>query len=91
MPGKNYQILYAEEAIKEDIPALPKTMRKRIQRAIEERLMRDPLAFGKPLRYSLYGQRRLRVGDYRVIYWIERHQNTVHITSIKHRKDVYDD
>ena len=51
--------------------------------------MLDPIAFGKPLRYSLKGHRRLRVSDYRIVYRIESQTNTVIIIAIKHRKDVY--
>ncbi len=32
---------------------------------------------------------RYRIGDYRVIYEINKTQKVVHILSIKHRKDVY--
>lgn len=46
--------------------------------------MLDPIDFGKPLRYSLKSHRRLRVGDYRVVYKIDN--NTVTIISIKHRR-----
>lgn len=53
--------------------------------------MVDPIGFGKPLRYSLKGHRRLRVSDYRVVYRIEEKTNTVLIIAIKHRRDVYDD
>jgi mRNA-degrading endonuclease RelE of RelBE toxin-antitoxin system len=60
-----------------------------IKQAIEERLMVDPIGFGKPLRYSLKGLRRLRVGDYRVMYQVKG--KTVTIVAIKHRKDVYED
>ncbi len=64
-------------------------MKEMIKRAIEERLMVDPIGFGKPLRYSLKGCRRLRVGDYRVVYIIES-SNQVVILAIKHQKDVYE-
>lgn len=53
--------------------------------------MIDPIGFGKPLRYSLKGHRRLRVSDYRIVYRIDPDANTVVIVSIKHRKDVYDE
>lgn len=36
---------------------------------------------------SLY---RLRVGDYRVVYRIEREKIIVYIVTIGHRRDVYD-
>ena len=66
---------------------LPIKVKTLIKNAIEERLMIDPIAFGKPLRYSFKGHRRLRVSDYRVVYRIEN--KTVIIIAIKHRKDVY--
>lgn len=91
MPGnKLYSIEYLENVVKEDIPDLPKTVREKIKKAIEQRLTVDPIGFGKPLRYSLKGMRRLRVGDYRIVYKIEIELNNVLITAIKHRKDVYE-
>lgn len=88
--NKPYQIDYLESVVKEDIPALPKKAKDTIKKAIEERLMLDPIGFGKPLRYSLKGHRRLRVGDYRIVYRIEPDTNTVLIVAIKHRKDIYE-
>lgn len=80
-----YQIRYLEEVIRKHIPALSASAKTLIKRAIEERLMIDPIGFCKPLRYSLKGHRRLRVSDYR----IESEIKTV-IVAIKHRKDVYE-
>ena len=92
MPGnKIYLIEYLETVVKNDIPDLPKTERSMIKKAIEERLMIDPIGFGKPLRYSLKGHRRLRVSDYRIVYRIEASVKTVIIIAIKHRKDVYEE
>ena len=86
-----YQIRYLEEVVNKDIPNLPSSATTLIKRAIEERLMIDPIGFGKPLRYSLKGHRRLRLSDYRIVYRIEAKTNTVLIVAIKHRKDVYED
>lgn len=86
-----YSVEYLQTVVKDDIPALPKRMAQSIKRAIEERLMVDPIGFGKPLRYSLAGHRRLRVGDYRIVYRIDDHKQSVVIVAIKHRKDVYED
>ena len=87
--NKNYQIEYLVSVVKNDIPLLPKKNKITIKKAIEERLMIDPIGFGKPLRYSLKGHRRLRIGDYRIVYRIEPNKNKVVIIAIKHRKDVY--
>ena len=84
-----YHIHYAEQVVQKHIPDLPTTAKSLIKRAIEERLTIDPIGFGKPLRYSLKGHRRLRVGDYRIVYRIEPHEKIVLVIAIKHRKDVY--
>lgn len=89
-PGSSaYRIEYLDSVVREDIPRLPKAMRAAIKRAIEERLALDPVGFGKPLRYSLKGHRRLRVGDYRIVCRIDPARRAVIIVIIKHRRDVY--
>ncbi len=85
-----YRIEYLASVVDEDIPRLPKSVRNLIKRAIEERLVIDPIGLGKPLRYSLKGHRRLRVGDYRIVYRIDQDAQLVTIVVIKHRKDVYE-
>lgn len=89
--SKSFQVEYLASVVKEDIPDLPKTIRNTIRKAIESRLMIDPIGYGKPLRYSLKGHRRLRVGDYRIVYKIDAENHIVLIIAIKHRKDVYDE
>ena len=81
-----FEIAYAEAA-KQDRPKLPKTAQEQIQRDIERKLTTMPEIFGKPLRKSLKGYRRLRVGDYRIIFRIE--ENTVKIFKIGHRSAIY--
>ena len=90
-PGNNtYRIVYLDRVVAKDIPLLPKTMRDLIKRAIETRLTADPVSLGKPLRYSFIGHRRIRVGDYRIVYRIDGKTSIVTIVLIKHRKDVYE-
>ena len=85
----SFVIRYHQQVVKEDIPVLPKKVRARIQKAIEEKLVTRPEVFGKPLRRSLKGYRKLRVGDYRVIFRID--ERTVKIFVIRHRSVVYED
>jgi mRNA interferase RelE/StbE len=82
-----YRIEYLESVVREDIPALSKGVRTRIRAAIEQKLASHPVEFGKPLRYSLKGARRLRVGDWRVVYTIEP-PDVVLVVKIGHRKEV---
>ena len=82
-----FQLRYEEHVVREDIPQLSSTVRARIKRSIETKLASRPQDFGKPLRRSLRGYRKLRVGNYRVIFRIEGH--TVKIIVIGHRSIVY--
>jgi mRNA interferase RelE/StbE len=49
-------------------------------------LQNNPL-IGKPLRFGLKGFRSLRVGKYRIIYKIN---DKILLSTLKHRKNVYD-
>jgi len=82
-----YRLLYHPDIVKEDLKNIPANIKTRILKAIETRLQKDPFLFGQPLRQSLKGHRKLRVGDWRVIYRIE-HSNII-ILKIGNRKDVY--
>ena len=85
-----YRIEYLRTVVEDDIPALPKSAKRQIRRAIEQELTTHPFELGKPLRYSLKGARRLRVGDYHVIYRIEP-PDVVLILKIGHRREVYEE
>ncbi len=82
-----FKLVYHHDVVKNDIPALPKTMRNRVKTAIESRLATSPESYGKPLRHTLHSLWSLRVGDYRVIYRIDGED--VIILKIGHRRDVY--
>jgi mRNA interferase RelE/StbE len=83
----SFVIEYHESVVKEDIPRLSSDIKKQIKSAIEKKLTTFPEMFGKPLRRSLKGYRKLRVGDYRVIFRIETH--TIKVLAIMHRSVVY--
>ena len=84
-----YTIVYNASVVEKDIPAIPKTNRGQIQRAIEERIAIAPEKLGKPLRHNLKGYRRLRVGDWRIVYRIEG-ENVI-VSAIALRRDVYEE
>ena len=84
----SYKILYADKVLKNDIPKISGSYNKRIQEAIQKKLGNEPDLFGKPLRRSLKGYLKLRIGDYRVIFRIEGEK--VKIFAILHRKEVYE-
>lgn len=83
-----YQLLYHPDVAKRDLPSINRNLQKRIQKAIEFRLVLDPVKCGEPLRRGLKGFHKLRVGDYRVIYEIVG--TKIYIYTIGHRKEVYE-
>jgi len=74
--------------IQGDIKRLDVRLKTRIKTAIETRLATAPQRYGKPLKRTLKGYWKLRVGDYRVVYKIEN--RAVLILGIIHRKEVYE-
>ena len=83
----SFHLLYHPDVKKEDIRDIPQNIKKRIRMAIEDRIMTDPEKYGQPLKRGLQGYRKLRVGDYRIIYKIKGAE--VLIFKIGHRKAVY--
>ena len=73
----------------EDLPLNDRRTKDRIRKAIEERLQTAPHDYGEPLRKSLKGYWKLRVGDYRVVFKVI--ESEVWILGIRHRKSVYRD
>lgn len=87
MSFEAFEVIYHEVVVAKDIPKLSTTHKKRIKSAIKGKISTEPEIFGKPLRHSLKGYRKLRVGDYRIIFRVEK--KTVKIFYIGHRSTVY--
>jgi mRNA interferase RelE/StbE len=82
-----YEIVYHGEVVSKDLPKIDRHWKGLIRIAIEAKLATKPQVYGKPLRSSLKNYRKLRVGDYRVIFRMEA--NMVKIFAILHRSKVY--
>lgn len=85
--GVDYIIKYHWLVIERDIPKLPYSTQVQVEKGIREKLLISPERFGRPLRKTLKGNRRLRVGDYRILYRVV--EKTIFIWSIDHRSIVY--
>ena len=83
----SYHLFYHPDVKKEDLPDIPGNIRDRIRKAIEGRLLTDPEKYGQPLKRGLQGYRKLRVGDYRIIYKVD--QENIAIFKIGYRKEIY--
>jgi mRNA-degrading endonuclease RelE of RelBE toxin-antitoxin system len=53
------------------------------------RLIANPQQIGHALGRELSGWRSARVGQYRVIYWIDESEGIVYVDRADHRSDVY--
>ena len=84
----SYEIFYVDKVVKNDIPKISGSYKDRIKQAIETKLTTEPDLYGKPLRRSLKGYFKLRVGDYRIVFRVE--VKKVKIFAIAHRKVVYE-
>ena len=54
------------------------------------KLTQDPLKNSKPLSGTFKGKYRLRVGDYRVLFWVNDKEKTVYVIAVGHRRDIYE-
>lgn len=88
--SRPWSISYVKSAV-DDISELDGSAKRIIKKTIEEKLMVDPLKFGKPLIRNLSGLFKLRVGDYRIIYQVKEKEVIVVVIKIGHRKEVYED
>ena len=83
-----YTLVYHPDVRKKDIPSINRNIRDRISHSIETRLTTDPQRYGEPLRRTLKGYWKLRIGDYRVVFKVVKDE--VWIFGIMHRREVYE-
>jgi len=60
---------------------------RRSLKAIDQKLTTEPLKFGKPLSGNLGMFRKLRVGDYRVVYQVVENRVIVYVLAVGPRRD----
>lgn len=83
----SYNVIIDVRVRKKDLPPIPVKDRQRIVRRIEE-LANDPYP---PDSIQLVGdiKRRIRQGNYRIIYAVEQQTVTVRVVKVGHRSQVY--
>jgi mRNA interferase RelE/StbE len=74
-------------SVKDDLDKLDNYSKSRIKRVMEAKLLIDPINTGELLKGNLKGFRKLKVGDYRIVYKVS--EKEIHILGIRHRKDIY--
>jgi len=81
-----WRILY-HPAVEKDLASIGRSRAGKVLKTIETKLGADPEKFGAPLRKGLAGLRKLRVGDIRVVYRLEKELVVVFIVVIGRRAD----
>ena len=81
-----FEVIYHPDVKKIDISKLDTRSKTMIKSAIEERLTTRPELFGRPLRGSLKGYWKLRVGGYRIAYKL--FEKKILVLAIVDRKTV---
>jgi len=82
----SYAILLHPKA-NDFLKIIEKNLQQRLKQKIKE--LRSYPKKGKKLKQSDFY--RLRIGEYRVIYELDLHEEQVTVLYIGHRKNVYDD
>jgi mRNA interferase RelE/StbE len=84
---KRYRITFLPGA-RRQFTKLPKNIQKRLQKAIDG-LSTNPLPDGVKKLTDGDNTYRIRVGDYRIIYYIFNTELIVFVVKVKHRRDAY--
>jgi mRNA interferase RelE/StbE len=85
-----WEVIYHPE-VEDDLISVGHGAARRIIRAIDRKLTTEPLKFGDPLSGNLAMFRKLRIGDYRVVYQASEKKVIVYVLAVGPRrdKDVY--
>lgn len=83
----SYRVEFAASAVRE-FKALERSMQRRIGTRIDE-LAKNPFPPDVKKLQGTPDHYRIRVGDYRVIYRVEKKRVTIVVVKIGHRREVY--
>jgi mRNA interferase RelE/StbE len=80
--------LRLKASVEKDLAALPRPLHARVVARIEQ-LQDDPLSQQSVKLQGAERLYRLRVGDYRIVYELDREAMVITIHYIRHRREVY--
>jgi mRNA interferase RelE/StbE len=79
-------IIYHKD-VDNDLKSVGPAAAKRIMRTINEKLTKAPEKFGAPLSNNLKDFRKLRIGDFRVVYQVLNKKVIVFVLAVGPRRD----
>ncbi len=80
--------VFLERAAERDLRRLPSKLHDPVIRAMQA-LTKNPRPTGCRKLTGSYGDWRIRVGEYRVVYEIDDTAREVRVNRIRHRREVY--
>ncbi len=81
-----WKIIYHKEVVS-DLESIGPSNARRIMKAIDFKLIKNPIDFGQPLSGNLVDFRKLRVGDFRIVYQAQRTKVIVYVLAVGPRRD----
>jgi len=80
--------LSVKKSARKELDNLPNQIFLKIDKAILS-LKRAPFPYPQSKELKGENKRRLKAGDYRVVYAVDEEQKTITVYRVRHRKDVY--
>ena len=81
-----WEIIYHKD-VDEDLKGVGPSAARRIILTINEKLTKAPEKFGAPLSNNLKNFRKLRIGDFRVVYQVSNKKVIVFVLAVGPRRD----
>lgn len=90
--GSSFESFLEEEGIRDEVEGVAQ---KRVLAAVRKKLTRKPEEYGEPLVRDLVGYRKLPVGQWRVVYYVEAEKGLVLVLAVGKRaegdsENIYD-
>ncbi len=85
-----WRVKFSETALRQ-LKKIGKQPQRDILKYLKKRIEtdKDPQRYGDPLRRSLSGLWKYRVGDYRLIWEVQKEEIVVLVVNVGHRRKVY--
>ena len=84
--GNQWEIIYHKE-VDGDLKSVGPAAARRIIKTIDKKLVSEPEKFGAPLSHNLRNFRKLRIGDFRVVYQVRHKKVIVFVLAVGPRRD----
>lgn len=83
----SYKVIF-KPSVEKDLRSLPQSIVRRVFKHVEA-LEDDPFPRGSLKLAGAEQLYRIRVGDYRIVYTVNRDSRQVVVYYVRHRRDVY--